>query len=972
MRKNLYREARILAQLRHPNIIRLFETLKANSLYCLVTEYAGGGEMLSFLRMHKDNRLTETQAWPFVRQLISALCYLHERGVVHRDLKMENIMLDEKKKNLKLVDFGLSNTFTADELLKTHCGSPEYAAPELFVVGKTYGPEIDIWSLGINMYAIVVGKLPFSTPYSDEYRRHKLLQQIQKGLSTQHEKEMSHLSTDCRSLLRQLIEPTPELRLPLAEVQTHPWVTKANKQPFYQYQQVAKDRVLRKNVIEELSRLLDTEVSKVEKTVHEYRSDELSAMYNMMIEARRKEKGTYDVDHTMKKSTRQRLYPEFPRGYDRSTRGGSLMSRCSSYSRDSRDSSPASHGTASPRKHAMSPMIPQDPLDKPSSCPVTVTVQFSPGQHRKGSPGIAVRVAMDETAASGTESDECTSLAVTATYNRSNGNSKIPVPCKDSSVAEENQPTSPTLSPKHSYRHGQNVTFADVKKKTSHVLQSNRTSRKTSNGHTQAWMPPSPMLTHNENANIDFSAAKASGAIPKYSYFVHSAPFEKADAKDQQGARLITSADIPRHPHTPPTSPQAPCNSTSNLNRTVNLPDDEKLKMEQDHDMTAESEEILAAITDGIQDLNVEEANMSPVTNTSEGIEKVDRVNIQNRQTDVPTDNDNAPEKQTEVKDSVILHDNNNKAKTVNSTDNKNGTITSPPKKENKKRTGRLIPVILPNRKPMHTPIATVESLSEDSDGSHGTRSSPDSSSLLLSNLKTNVSKQANSVSNKTKTLSSNDVKSPVPDLPLRLEPQSPSPTPPAPIANHVVDTTSIPSTTGGSGNRVHPLHVDSYPDSPNIDTKVSQPGFRSNIPRATGTQSTSSSPTCHVQRLDKRVLEYEQKMKSNVLGPPSKFMVMRQYDQKRRHMKWRQGLSHLLRRSVRGCQSAEERSASNSPSPVRHTKSNVSSTKMNSNRPPSQGSEYYKEMAARWTASPSPTNSDKYYGTDDSLDLNS
>ncbi|XP_074641372.1 uncharacterized protein LOC141899118 [Tubulanus polymorphus] len=301
VRVNLHREGKILAQLRHPNIIRLYEALKANTnLYCLVTEYAAGGELLTFLKTFKDQRLTETQARPFIRQLISSLHYLHERGIVHRDLKMENIMLDSSKKSIKLIDFGLSNSYTKEELLKTHCGSPEYAAPELFDTGKEYGSEIDMWSVGVIMYALVVGKLPFTTPYTDQYRRQKLIQQIQKGLTPKHEKEMTGLSQACKNLITRLIEANPEQRIPLREVETHPWITCGGKLPFYPYLPPHKDKASRSQIVEELATLLDVDRKQVEKTVHEYRSDELSAMYNMMMEQKRKEAGIFDVDHTSK------------------------------------------------------------------------------------------------------------------------------------------------------------------------------------------------------------------------------------------------------------------------------------------------------------------------------------------------------------------------------------------------------------------------------------------------------------------------------------------------------------------------------------------------------------------------------------------------------------------------------------------------------------------------------------------------
>ncbi|KAL5021447.1 hypothetical protein ScPMuIL_000602 [Solemya velum] len=300
VRQNLHREARILGQLRHPNIIRLYETLKANTLYCLVMEYAAGGDLLAYIKLHKDFHLPEEKGRGYIRQLISAIHYLHERGVSHRDLKMDNIMLDEKKKNLKIVDFGLSNTFSRDDLMKTHCGSPEYAAPELFTAGEKYGPEVDIWSLGIIMYAAIVGKLPFTTPYTDQYRRQKLQQQIGKGLIEQHEQEMALLSKDCRDLLRRLIEPSPDLRLPLMDIEIHPWVTAGGKMPFFPFHAFPKEKLSKTQVTQELSSLLSMNQAQVEKTVKECKSDDLSAMFNMMLDSKRQEKGIFDADFTIK------------------------------------------------------------------------------------------------------------------------------------------------------------------------------------------------------------------------------------------------------------------------------------------------------------------------------------------------------------------------------------------------------------------------------------------------------------------------------------------------------------------------------------------------------------------------------------------------------------------------------------------------------------------------------------------------
>ncbi|XP_076441180.1 uncharacterized protein LOC143280426 [Babylonia areolata] len=310
---HLHREARILGQLRHPNIVRLYETLKATTLHCLVLEFAAGGELQTYVRCHKDGRLPEEKSRPFVRQMVSGLHYLHERGVTHRDLKMENIMLDEKRKHVKIVDFGLSITFTKDELMRTHCGSPEYAAPEMNPANDRYGPEIDVWSLGIVMYAMMIGHLPFTTPYTDHYRRLKLVQQMEKGLVETHNQEMAILSQDGQDLLRKVIEPSPELRIPLLDMEVHPWITNHGKLPFYPFQAFPRDKTmrtqgnpsLRQQTILELSQKLGIKKEHVEQKVGETKSDEMSAMYNMLLDNKRRDQGLFDVDHTSKQMERR-------------------------------------------------------------------------------------------------------------------------------------------------------------------------------------------------------------------------------------------------------------------------------------------------------------------------------------------------------------------------------------------------------------------------------------------------------------------------------------------------------------------------------------------------------------------------------------------------------------------------------------------------------------------------------------------
>ncbi|XP_030839128.1 5'-AMP-activated protein kinase catalytic subunit alpha-1 isoform X3 [Strongylocentrotus purpuratus] len=286
-----------MSQLRHPNIVRLYETITSPQLYCLIMEYVPGRDLLTLVRGQKGGRLKEGVARRFVRQLVSALHHMHEHGIVHRDLKMENIMMDKQRENVKIIDFGLSNQCGPEELFKTHCGSPEYAAPELYVAGRDYGPEVDIWSLGVIMFAMVTGKLPFTTPHSENRRQHLLLQ-IKKGLKGVHDKEMAHLTDDCKDMLHGCIEPTPEDRLPLLDIERHAWITCEGQEPFCPFQTPPQDLDLRAEVIEDMALRLKVKPDKIQDVVLENKLDDVSAIFNILMEERLIKRGVWTGEHT--------------------------------------------------------------------------------------------------------------------------------------------------------------------------------------------------------------------------------------------------------------------------------------------------------------------------------------------------------------------------------------------------------------------------------------------------------------------------------------------------------------------------------------------------------------------------------------------------------------------------------------------------------------------------------------------------
>lgn len=144
--------------MRHPCIIQLYELIETKKYLFLVMEYCPNGELFDYIV--KKERLSAEESCSFYQQLISGVQYLHSLNIVHRDLKPENMLLDEQF-NIKIVDFGLSNTYGVGDRLRTACGSPCYAAPEM-VLGKLYEPlAIDLWSTGVILYAMLTGYLPF-------------------------------------------------------------------------------------------------------------------------------------------------------------------------------------------------------------------------------------------------------------------------------------------------------------------------------------------------------------------------------------------------------------------------------------------------------------------------------------------------------------------------------------------------------------------------------------------------------------------------------------------------------------------------------------------------------------------------------------------------------------------------------------------------------------------------------------------
>jgi hypothetical protein len=216
--RRVTREIKILKQAQHPNCIRLLEVIDTPQQIFLMTEFLNGGELFDYI-VHKS-RLPEPEAAGVFLQVLNGVEYLHTIKVIHRDLKPENLLMQRARKDsagftVKVADFGLSNTCEGDCLLATACGSPCYAAPEM-IAGKKYdGTKSDVWSLGVVLFALVCGFLPFEDQDTPTLYR--------KILNAKYDCP-AFISGEARDLIKRILDTDPSTRPSVAQLRAHPWL----------------------------------------------------------------------------------------------------------------------------------------------------------------------------------------------------------------------------------------------------------------------------------------------------------------------------------------------------------------------------------------------------------------------------------------------------------------------------------------------------------------------------------------------------------------------------------------------------------------------------------------------------------------------------------------------------------------------------------------------------------------------------
>lgn len=220
LRRRVEREITVMKLIDHPHVLRLFDVLQSSRYLFLILEYAEGGELFEYLVKH--NRLTVDEAFVFFRQIVQGLEYCHKNLICHRDLKPENLLLD-KDKNIKIADFGMASIIKEETLLETSCGSPHYASPEVVKGEKYNGYEADVWSLGVILYALICGKLPF-----DDDNMQKLLHKVKNGQYSIPE----NIPEDVKDMIASMMHVVPSSRIRVVDIKKHPWWVDSEKRLF--------------------------------------------------------------------------------------------------------------------------------------------------------------------------------------------------------------------------------------------------------------------------------------------------------------------------------------------------------------------------------------------------------------------------------------------------------------------------------------------------------------------------------------------------------------------------------------------------------------------------------------------------------------------------------------------------------------------------------------------------------------------
>lgn len=266
-------------------------------------EYASGGELFDYIV--KSKRLAEEEACRFTQQIISGVEYIHKVRICHRDLKPENLLLDDQN-NIKIVDFGLSNMYQEGEMLKTACGSPCYAAPEMIAGKRYHGLNSDIWSTGIILYAMTCGYLPFEDPNTSKlYKKILNCDYLIPGF----------ISKPSKDLIRKILNTDPNKRFTVKDIRSHEWYQQV-KPSEMEGIVIGKDRI---PVLDEyLSKIQDCfatsginpncDLSQTVTYIQNNKHNQITSTYYLLLKKKQRETGRDHFFEQVMRDKKRNLY----------------------------------------------------------------------------------------------------------------------------------------------------------------------------------------------------------------------------------------------------------------------------------------------------------------------------------------------------------------------------------------------------------------------------------------------------------------------------------------------------------------------------------------------------------------------------------------------------------------------------------------------------------------------------------------
>lgn len=250
-KNKVMKEVRILKKMRHKNIVQLYDTFETNKHIIFVMELCSGGDLLNYVR--KRRRLSEDYAKAIFKQILEALHYCHKLNILHRDIKLDNIILDSEGV-IKIGDFGVSKIIEPGQTMYDQCGTPAYIAPEILRDKGYIGWGIDVWSAGVVLYAMLYGTVPFRAQNMNDL--HDMIIKAKYSLK-------SDISEVSRDLLKKILEPDPRKRLSIPEILAHPWFADL-KEDLEMFNEQEKEKIkieFSYNDVRKYNRNMDTDIS---------------------------------------------------------------------------------------------------------------------------------------------------------------------------------------------------------------------------------------------------------------------------------------------------------------------------------------------------------------------------------------------------------------------------------------------------------------------------------------------------------------------------------------------------------------------------------------------------------------------------------------------------------------------------------------------------------------------------------------